>query len=1311
MATLILASAGAALGQAFLPGGVSLLGATLSGATIGGLVGSLAGSQIDAALFRQKTHVTGPRLGDLQPTASVEGAPVPRLYGRARMAGQVIWAARFKELAATSTSGGGKTGAAISSTSYQYFASFAVGLCEGPITRIGRIWADGRPLNQDGLNIRVHLGTETQTADVKIEAVEGAGNAPAYRGLAYVVFEDLPLEDFGNRIPQLSFEVHRRTGTNLVEDRIKGVNLIPASGEFAYATETVLRLTDQAVSVAENLNNAQGEPDAVVALEQLDAELTNLETVQLVVAWFGNDLRCGTCLVRPGVDSATKVTSPVTWSAGGATRAGAHLISSDANGPFYGGTPSDLSVVQTIQWLKARGHKVVIYPFILMDVPPGNVLPDPYVPGGFQPAFPWRGRITCHPAPSVAGTADKTAAAAAQVASFFGTAAPPHFAVNGTSVIYSGPDEWSLRRFILHLAALAKAAGGVDGFIIGSELKALTTVRSSASDYPAVTQLKTLAADVRMLLGPGTKLTYAADWSEYFGHQPTDGSGDVHFHLDPLWSDSNIDAIGIDYYVPLSDWRDGTTHLDAQAGTKSPTDLTYLKSNVLGGEGYSWYYTNQAARDAQTRTNITDGTYGEPWVFRYKDLKNWWLSAHHNRPGGVRSGTPTAWIPQSKPIWLTEYGCPAADKGANQPNVFFDPKSSESTLPYYSNGQRDDLIQRKAVEAIIEFWDPANGQNPTSAVYAAPMIDMARSCVWTWDARPYPDFPSRTHVWRDAGNWELGHWINGRTGLVPVADIIKELCIRAGVTEIDTSAVQALAAGYLIPELISTRAALEPLLAAFHIDAAETGGLIRFTPRGASPAASLVADDLATENDRPAAPFQLTRAQTAGLPAAIKASFHDPLADYRSGTVEARRETAPEARIARLDWPLTLEAATAQGIAERILGEAWTARERLKAALPPSRIALEPGDIIALTVDGGPRDFRLQRMTGAAAREFEAEAAEASLYEAQGAPGRVITAPPVAVPGPVLVTFADLPLMTGFEIDHAPHVAAFAQPWPAGVAIYRAQGVSYVLNQTLTAAAVLGESTSIFQAGPEWRWDEGNTLTVRLYGGTLAARTADDVLAGANLAALRNPDGEWELFQFRNAVLVSGQTFALSGLLRARFGTEGAMRSPLAPGARFVLIDPSLKQMPVLLSERALSLTWKAGPASLPPSDARYISQTHTHKGMGLRPYSPVRVTAKRDSATQDISIAWIRRTRISGDAWEPAEIPLGETSQSYAVDIFSGASVVRTLTGASPAMTYTAAQQTSDFGGASFPTLTLAVFQLGEIFGRGRERKVTLNV
>jgi hypothetical protein len=144
-------------------------------------------------------------------------------------------------------------------------------------------------------------------------------------------------------------------------------------------------------------------------------------------------------------------------------------------------------------------------------------------------------------APGQPGSPDKTAAAADEVAAFVGTAAAGDFLVSGDGVIYSGPDEWSFRRFILHYANLCQVAGGVDAFLIGSEMRGLTTARSSASAYPFVAELVDLASDVRTVLGGDTKISYGADWSEYFGHHPADGSGDVCFHLDPLWTSDDVD--------------------------------------------------------------------------------------------------------------------------------------------------------------------------------------------------------------------------------------------------------------------------------------------------------------------------------------------------------------------------------------------------------------------------------------------------------------------------------------------------------------------------------------------------------------------------------------------------------------------------------------------------------------------------------------------------------------------------------------------------------------------------------------------------
>jgi hypothetical protein len=451
MATLVLGAAGAAIGGSI---GGAILG--VSAATIGGFIGSSIGSVVDSWIISSLAptqRIEGARLDTLRITSATEGAVIPRLYGRMRMGGNIIWTTDFREETKTTTQGSGKGGGGgkVKTTEYLYYASFAVALCEGPITGIGRIWADGKPMDLSGVTWRWYPGDEAQTADPLIAAKMGAASTPAYRGTAYVVFEELALSTYGNHLPQLSFEVFRPLADpDTAEGLTRAVTMIPASGEFTYATQAI-RKTDGGATRAENLNALADSTDMVEALDRLQAMAPVVESVSLVVAWFGDDLRAGSCKVRPGVEVSAKSTTPASWSVNGVSRANAFLVSrDDQDRPVYGGTPSDFAVVQAIQEMKARGLRVTFYPFILMDVPPGNTLPNPYSDNAAetgQPVFPWRGRITCSPAAGFTGTVDQTATAASQVAALFGAATPASFSVSGQSVSWTGtPGDWGLRR-------------------------------------------------------------------------------------------------------------------------------------------------------------------------------------------------------------------------------------------------------------------------------------------------------------------------------------------------------------------------------------------------------------------------------------------------------------------------------------------------------------------------------------------------------------------------------------------------------------------------------------------------------------------------------------------------------------------------------------------------------------------------------------------------------------------------------------------------------------------------------------------------
>ena len=156
MATLVLGAVGSAIGGSLFSG--TILG--LTGAAIGGMIGSTLGSAVDSWLISSLMpgqKIEGARLDSLRITSATEGAILPRLYGRMRVGGNIIWATDFREETKTTTQrGGGKGGGGgkVRTTEYLYYASFAVALCEGPITGIGRIWADGKPLDLSGITMR-----------------------------------------------------------------------------------------------------------------------------------------------------------------------------------------------------------------------------------------------------------------------------------------------------------------------------------------------------------------------------------------------------------------------------------------------------------------------------------------------------------------------------------------------------------------------------------------------------------------------------------------------------------------------------------------------------------------------------------------------------------------------------------------------------------------------------------------------------------------------------------------------------------------------------------------------------------------------------------------------------------------------------------------------------------------------------------------------------------------------------------------------------------------------------------------------------
>lgn len=1164
---------------------------------------------------------------DLAVQTSTYGKVIPTVYGTVRIAGNVIWSRPIKETAVTTTqSGGGKGGGGKvqqSSTEYSYSVSLAIAICAGEISEIQRVWADARLLNLDIGTYRLYKGSETQTPDSFIESFEGVGNTPAYRGISYVVIEDFPLADYGNRIPNFTFEVKRKLKNpdwlgESTEDMIKSVIMIPGSGEFVYDTQVDYKVFGEQVGanwvqagakIPVNMHNHRGRANALEALDQMKETLPNLEWVGVVVNWFATSLDPATCVILPGVEyQANATTEPEVWTSAGFSRATAHPITIIGDTPRYGGTPDDQSLIRFLDEIKARGYSIMFYPMPLVDTD----------------GKPWRGQIT--------GTA------------------------SATNTFFTKTNGYNA--FINHYATLV--AGKVDAFVIGSELIGLTKVTDTPGNYPAVNQLVSLAATVKSTLGAGVKVTYAADWSEY---HHTDGGW---YNLDPLWASPNIDVVGIDAYFPLAD---------------EPQDNDYPVQQVIDGwtegEGYDWYYTDVA--------RTTQATLAP--AYAWKNIDWWWKNQHYN----PSSGTPTAWVPESKPIWFTEYGFPSVDGSINQPNVFYDPESVVGNLPRFSRGRIDNLAQRQGITGTEAKWKTST------------MIE--RRFLWTWDARPYPFWPDRQDIWADGDLYKYGHWVQGKLGLSSLAAIVRDICLKVGLTDsdIDVTRLRDQVEGYVLNFRVTARDAIETLMAGYFFDAVESDNILKFVPRGGDSALTINSSDLVFGDgggSETGDGVLITRQQEVELPAQVDVTFYNIFQNHQVGNQASQRQTTESQEIVTLSLPIVMGELKAKNIAEKAMYSRWTGRTSYSFSVPVEYAKLEPTDVITLQDGAASYMLRLVDTTliSPGVLECLGVAEDAAAYDFYLQPGEQtpqVGASEVAVP--TTLKILDLPCFPAD--DSTSGVLRFAGRgleggWRGSV-IYRSTdaGANYAAYLNINNAAIMGGAVNALGNFTGNFYDLTNKLTVLLVGGELESVSELALLNGANTCVVGS-----EVLQFKTATLIAPDKYELSHLLRGRLGTEWAA-SIHSAGEEFVLINGAVIPEAIAVGNIGLARMYK--PVSIGSTLGATTAITSTYSGRALRPYAPVHINGSRDGAG-NLTIGWVRRTRSGGELRDYVDAPLSESFERYEVEVINGVDVVRTISGlSSPTASYSSAEQIADFGSIQ-SSVSLRVYQISEAIGRG---------
>lgn len=548
---------------------------------------------------------------------------------------------------------------------------------------------------------------------------------------------------------------------------------------------------------------------------------------------------------------------------------------------------------------------------------------------------------------------------------------------------------------------------------------------------------------------------------------------------------------------------------------------------------------------------------------------------------------------------------------------------------------------------------------------------------------------------------------------VPLDEVVADLCRRAGLQAADidvTSLASSEITGYLVGRRTTVRSMIEPLMISKFFDAVESDGKIKFVKRGSASVRTLSEGRLgAREDDVTEARDTLTlvRRQDLELPVQINLVYMDANNSYQNGEQSSRRLLEGTIEPRTVEVPIVLTADEAKSIADTMLYVLWLARTTGSFVAGREQLALEPTDVITIPHDGQNLVFRLTKESGDpfGVLQFEAEIEDADIYT-QNAPG---TEPPVPVETVALTTptqpvFLDIPLLRDVDNGAGFYFAAkgYTDEW-SGTQLYRSLdgGGSFepLNNGTLLLASVIGSAVTALAdltAHGNELIDEHHSVDVLVPGQTLSSVTRQQLLNGANAAVLITGEGP-EVFQFRDAVLVATDTYRLTGLLRGRLGTESFMGIHVT-GETFVLLNGNIRAITQTWGEVGRNLTYKA--VSVNSTLQRTGPVVFRNTGIRNKPLAPIHLGGGRNAAG-DLLLEWTRRTRLEASLRDNVDAVLGEASERYVVEILDGGDVVRTVPVLEQSLTYTAAEQTTDFGSPQ-ASIDVVIYQLSETYGRG---------
>lgn len=579
-------------------------------------------------------------------------------------------------------------------------------------------------------------------------------------------------------------------------------------------------------------------------------------------------------------------------------------------------------------------------------------------------------------------------------------------------------------------------------------------------------------------------------------------------------------------------------------------------------------------------------------------------------------------------------------------------------------------------------------------------------CTSPGDATSYSQgargFISQT--W-DITGFAVFRYLQARVAIVlPTLDqVVRRLCLRTGlltdadidVTELAPYTVRAMA----VSQVATTRTTIESLMAAYMFEAVESD-VIRFVVRGGASALTVPYEDLAAGQDGKGEPLPLRRRNDIELPAFVTVKYANVLNDFQDGAESGDRLVTSSTAVAVIEMPFGFTPQEAKRLADaNTMDLAVSLLEMGPIALPRSYSHLEPTDVITVVdILGDSFRARIVKGTiGSGVMAFDLLRDDATVINSAAlTDDDYVSSTLIRVLGATDLEVLDIPILRDADNALGPYVAVDSPGLWSGAEIQSSlDDTTYTAVTTLSDKTIIGEATTVladFAGGNVF--DEVSSVTVDVGDDVLFSYSRDDVLAGDGAPYLIGS----EIIYARTAALQSPGVYKLTGLLRGLRGTEWAMGSH-AVGDLFVLLQVSGMRK-LTDTAPALNATRYYKGVTLGKSAAGVAGSPFIDTGVALMPFAPADVAAV-PSGVNDITVNWRRRSRLESSFLSTSVVPLGETTESYEIDVFDGVTLLRTLTATTPTVTYTDAMQAAD-GVSGSTSLDFLVYQMSASVGRG---------